>query len=217
MRRPTVPLIMFIGFIALFMGSIAINYKAIGETTKDIDFSKYNKAAVESNEDKAMGIDYEDADPEELRNVSELECVEEKYPVLPEIPLEGAIQIEIQKLCEKYTVSYPLILAMIEHETHFIEEYKGEHVGLMQVSTKWCADIADELDVSMLDTLGSVEVGICYIAQLLEKYQGEPALALMEYNMGGKALELYRKGYVSEYAKNILQQAEKWKRMAYGK
>lgn len=217
MRRPTVPLIMFIGFIALFLGSIAINYKAAGETTKDIDFSKYKTAAVESNEDKAMGIDYEDVDPEELRNVSELECVEEKYPVLPEIPLEGAIQIEIQKLCEKYTVSYPLILAMIEHETRFVEEYQGEHVGLMQVSTKWCADIADELDVSMLNTLGSVEVGICYIAQLLEKYQGEPALALMVYNQGGNAVEVYRMGHVSTYAKSIIQREENWKDLVYGR
>ena len=210
-------LTMTIGFLAIVAATLVSNFDSKGQQDKpEILWEKY-QMQIETNEEKAMGIDYEDVDVEELQDVAELGCVEALYPVSDEVPLDGEIQQEIQKLCEKYEVSYPLVLAIMERECHFKEEYEGEHVGLMQVSQKWCGKIANSLNVSMLDTLGSVEVGIFYLSKLLWENEGEPGLALMIYNMGGKAEELYRMGYMSEYARDILQKEEKWSEIVYGR
>lgn len=213
--RADAGLTMIIGCMAIVAAVVVSNFDSKGQQDKpEILWEKYQKQ-IETNEERAMGIDYEDVDVEELQDVARLGCVEVLYPVSDAVPLDAEIQQELQKLCEKYEVSYPLVLAVMERECHFKEEYEGEHVGLMQVSQKWCAKIAESLDVSMLDTLGSAEVGICYLSQLLWENEGEPGLALMIYNMGGKAVDMYRKGYVSEYARDVLQKEEKWSAIVY--
>lgn len=103
------------------------------------------------------------------------------------IPLSHSLQRYIFEICADEQVPVSLILAMIEHESHFNADVisSTDDYGLMQINTvnhEWlkeeyrCAD--------MLDPYQNVFCGIQIISSYLEKYDGDFHKALMAYNMG---------------------------------
>ncbi len=117
---------------------------------------------------------------------------EDILPETPEleyfnIPLSHSLQRYIFEICADEQVPVSLVLAMIEHESHFNADTisSTDDYGLMQINTinhEWlkeeyrCAD--------MLDPYQNVFCGIQIISSYLEKYNGDFHKALMAYNMG---------------------------------
>lgn len=162
-------------------------------------------------EDEVLGVEYTTEEyRRELQDVTTLSCVRPRCAILEDLPLLPTFQIEIQELCDKYSVDYALILAIMDRETggtfNTAIDRTREHVGAMQISTHWFKKKAKEMELDMYDELDSIELGISYLRELLEKYEGEPALAVMSYNMGeGRATELYRKGYINKYTESVMR------------
>lgn len=134
----------------------------------------------------------------------------------PELTQEQYIQNYILKICELYPYVDPyMIMGQVWVESRYDPNaisISGEHVGLMQVSTRWHADRANRLGVeNLFDIYGNLFVGINYMAELIDQ-TGSPALSLMIYNMG--YVEPYRlldQGIISEYAKQVLAKAEEYR------
>lgn len=111
---------------------------------------------------------------------------------------------------EKYGIPKELIISMAYQESRFhTTSRNGSCLGIMQVSTRWHAARAKRLGVkNFYDMYGSMLLGTDYYSAILKKYK-DPALALMMYNMGPKrAMELYKQGIITNYAKDILQRAK---------
>lgn len=121
---------------------------------------------------------------------------------------EDYINDYVELICESYSnVTPELVESVILSESGYNPKAKnGNHVGLMQVSTKWHKDRASNLGVKDLyDPYGNILVGVNYLDELIAQTDGDVAWALMIYNMGHKkAYKLYSQGNISSYASIIL-------------
>jgi soluble lytic murein transglycosylase-like protein len=84
-----------------------------------------------------------------------------------------------------------LVLAVIQQESRFVTTAHGpgNSIGLMQVRPFVAADVARRHNIpwrgakSLLDPAVNVQIGACYLGEMLEMYH-DPALAIAAYNMG---------------------------------
>lgn len=139
---------------------------------------------------QASGPGYNDISQTENRTVIELtERVAEIYPVCPE-----------------------LLQAMVFYESsNKMSARSGKCIGYMQVSTKYHGGRANKLGVSLYDGYGNILTGTDYLMDLCEQY-GDVATALMVYNGTSDAVERGETGDLTDYARNILDLAEKLER-----
>lgn len=95
---------------------------------------------------------------------------------------------------EKYKVEENLIYAVIKAESNFKQEAVSnkEAIGVMQLMEETAKDVAKknaiELDFEnarqeLFDVHKNIEIGTCYLATLLERYQNKE-VALAAYNAG---------------------------------
>lgn len=130
---------------------------------------------------------------------------------------EELIEHYIFQICQDYPNVNPyLITGQVWVESRFDPKavsVSGEHVGLMQVSTKWHRHRADRLGVTdMTDIYGNLLIGIDYMSELLSQTHDE-ALSLMIYNMGYvEPYKLQAQGIVSSYAKSVMAKADEYER-----
>jgi soluble lytic murein transglycosylase-like protein len=122
-----------------------------------------------------------------------------------DVPLSHDVQDHIFTECEKYDISPAVIVAMIDHESDF-DTYNlgddGRAAGLMQIQAKWHLKRMIKLDCTdLFDPYQNITVGVNYLAELLDKYDGDIAKALVAYNQGSY------KGTITNYAKEILNNA----------
>lgn len=108
-----------------------------------------------------------------------------------------------------YGICPEFLYAIAAKESWYTNDAKnGSCVGVMQVSQYWhawrCAEFG--LKVSDLyDPYVNMMVGAWYLSDLFEKYDGDPAPVLMEYNGDSAGLSNYWKtGKMSKYAEWIL-------------
>lgn len=95
----------------------------------------------------------------------------------------------IQKYARQYGVEENLVRAIIRQESCFNQSARS-HVGatgLMQLMP----GTADVLGVNMHDSQQNIRGGIKYIAQMLQKFDGDKRLALAAYNAGPGAVIKY--------------------------
>lgn len=123
------------------------------------------------------------------------------------VPLEKELQDYIADKCREYHIAPEVVIAMCEHESSYNEKAIGDDgrsFGLMQVMAKWHVERMTELNCeNLLDARQNIAVGIDYLAELLDKYDGDIAKALTAYNRG------HHSGTVTQYAKTILATAER--------
>lgn len=146
--------------------------------------------------------------------VAENEETAELSPPAParnyfDVPLSHDVQNHIFTECEKYNISPAIIVAMIERESDF-DTYNlgddGRAAGLMQIQAKWHLKRMIQLDCTdLFDPYQNITVGIDYLAELLNRHDGDIAKALVAYNQGSY------KGTITNYAKSILNNAEELK------
>ena len=119
------------------------------------------------------------------------------------------------RIANQYSLDPYLVKSVISMESNWNPKAIGDHgrsIGLMQIQPRWHYKRMQKLGVTDLtDPYANILVGVDYLAELVLK-QKDTALALMVYNMGPrKASELYLKGQISPYAKEIMSNARQLK------
>ena len=123
------------------------------------------------------------------------------------IPLDAHLQNYIVETSNTYGITPEIIMAMIDRESDFDSTEIGDNgqaYGLMQIWPKWHYERMQRLCCTdLLDPYHNVTVGIDYLCELLNKYDGDMAKALTAYNRGHYA------GTMTEYAKAVIAAAER--------
>lgn len=123
------------------------------------------------------------------------------------IPLDKELQHYIIVQSHAHGIQPQIVMAMIDRESGFDIEQVGDNgnsFGLMQIQPRWHYGRMLELEsTDLFNPYHNVTVGIDYLAEKLDKYDGDIAKALVAYNQGSY------KGTVTAYAKAVLENAEK--------
>lgn len=108
------------------------------------------------------------------------------------VPLDDELQKYIEKLCKENEVPSPIVMAVIAVETGgtFNPDSMGDYVdgypqsfGLMQIYASEHTERCKNLNaVNLLDPYQNVRVGIDFLAELIDIYEGDWDKALSFYN-----------------------------------
>lgn len=154
-------------------------------------------------------------EPVEIPVEEEIPVVEE-VKILYDVPLDADLQDHIIEACRIHGIDPAIVLGMIQRETQFSPELIGDggkSFGLMQIQKRWHEDRMEKLNVTdLMNPYQNVVVGIDYLAELLEKYDGDLEMALIGYNSGptGAREDYFSKGiYSNGYSREVLANSEK--------
>lgn len=129
------------------------------------------------------------------------------------------ISVEAQVSCYEYGKMYDicpeLLMAMIEAESSGNPKAEnGDCKGLMQISERWHTGRMAEIGADDIwNETDNIHIGANYLHELFNKYE-DVALVLMVYNGESDAVEKAENGYISDYARKILDRSaelERWK------
>lgn len=124
------------------------------------------------------------------------------YPV----PLDEALQIHIIEQAEANHIDPAIVFAMAGIESGYDPNAvgdDGEAWGLCQVQPKWHYARMQRLDCTdLLNPYQNATVAVDFLAEQMERYNGNIAKALTAYNMG------HYDGTVTEYAMKVLELAQ---------
>lgn len=138
------------------------------------------------------------------------ETIEEQDFEPWDIPLSDNLQQHIHSLCEKYDVSYAMVIAMIDVESSFDSKAVSStsDYGLMQINA-----INHKDNMDYLNPYDNVEHGIKALNRLAEKYN-EADLVAMCWNCGeAGARKLWREGiYSTEYSERVIKKKIEYER-----
>lgn len=111
-------------------------------------------------------------------------------------------------LCSGYNMDFTLVMALIEHESHFDPAAisKTNDYGYMQINVQnheWLTETLGVTDYT--DPYQNIRAGVFVLRKLFERYQ-DVELVLMAYNMGENgAGRLWDKGvFRTDYTQEIL-------------
>lgn len=116
----------------------------------------------------------------------------------------------VNDICKEYDVDSNIVKAIIWHESRGIPNVQNRRcIGLMQVDTYWNRDRMSRLNAwDLYDPRNNILVGVDLLSELIDDYDSE-TLAVMLY--GGdhnEAFQMWRRGYIPGYAREILAIAE---------
>ena len=129
------------------------------------------------------------------------------------------ISVEAQVSCyeygEMYDICPELLMAMIEAESSGNPKAEnGDCKGLMQISERWHSGRMEEIGADDIwSETDNIHIGANYLHELFNRYE-DVALVLMVYNGESDAAEKAENGYISDYARKILDRSaelERWK------
>ena len=129
------------------------------------------------------------------------------------------ISVEAQVSCyeygEMYDICPELLMAMIEAESSGNPKAEnGDCKGLMQISERWHTGRMEEIGADDIwSETDNIHIGANYLHELFNRYE-DVALVLMVYNGESDAIEKAENGYISDYARKILDRSaelERWK------
>nr|DAG52234.1 MAG TPA: hypothetical protein [Caudoviricetes sp.] len=141
-------------------------------------------------------------------------------PVMANEEIEPThISVEAQVSCyeygEMYDICPELLMAMIEAESSGNPKAEnGDCKGLMQISEKWHTGRMEDIGAEDIwSETDNIHIGANYLYELFNRYE-DVALVLMVYNGESDAVEKAENGYISDYARKILDRSaelERWK------
>lgn len=146
---------------------------------------------------------------EQVKEEEKVEVVKDGYFLYDIIPLHGDLQLHAQKLCREHHVAFSFFIAMLESESSFATDAKGDSgnsVGLMQINKpNW-----DRYGLNAFVPEDNIEIGIRMMSEYIEKYQ-EFDMVVMCYKAGeGKALELREQGIRLSACDSVAENAIWW-------
>lgn len=126
--------------------------------------------------------------------------------------LSETMQIYTYCTCRHYEVDYATVLAMFEMESGYRQDADNDGaVGYMQIIPTHHWDRMERLKVTDIrDPYQNIKVGVDYLAELLEKYDGDYERALTAYRWGatGAQEEYFSQGQTcSKYSQAVLETA----------
>ena len=131
------------------------------------------------------------------------------------VPLDDELQLFIINLCEEHHIDPAVVISIIDAESDFDADAIGDNgasFGLMQIQARWHRERMDKLGVTnLLDPYQNVKVGVDYLAELLDSYDGNVAKALIAYNAGqlGAYKYYFSSGvYSNDYSEEVLAEIE---------
>ena len=131
-----------------------------------------------------------------------------------DVPLDYDLQVYIIQTCEDLNIDAAVVMAMIFYESSYDASAIGDggnSLGLMQIQERWHKERMERLDVTnLLHPYQNVTVGIDFLAELLDEYDGNVEMALMAYNAGRDGADEYwfSKGeYSNEYSQKVTELA----------
>lgn len=95
------------------------------------------------------------------------------------------------KAARKYKVPLPLLLAVARGESNFEPRARSnkECLGIMQIQWPGTArDLGIRRKSDLFNPCINIDAGARYLSQLLDKYEGDPYLAVAAYNYGPNAV-----------------------------
>ncbi len=136
--------------------------------------------------------------------------------VLYDVPLDAELQAYIIEQAEAHGIDPAIVISMIYHESTYNADAVGDNgnsLGLMQINPQWHEERMSKLSCTdLLDPYQNITVGIDYLAELCNSYDGNIEMALTAYNFGptGADKHFFSKGtYSSQYSRYVLATAEK--------
>ena len=107
-----------------------------------------------------------------------------------EVSLHNQFDSIIQNMSEKYKVPFNLVKNVINAESSFNPNAVSVHgaLGLMQLMPKTASWLGIK---DPLNPVENIEGGVKYLSSLLQKYNGNPQLALAAYNAGPGNVDKY--------------------------
>ena len=144
---------------------------------------------------------------EETGEAEQVPVQEEEVPVAPyDVPLSKGLQLHIIETAEFYGIDPAIIFAIAYHESTYNPKAIGDNgnsIGLLQVQERWHGARMGRLGAdNLLDPYQNVLVGVDFLAELLDRYDGDMAKALVAYNRG------HYSGTITYYAKAVMEKAE---------
>lgn len=119
-----------------------------------------------------------------------------------DVPLDIALQNHIFNLAAEYCINPKYIIAIIAEESAFNAQTTGDNgasIGLMQIQPKWHGERIKRLSCfNLYDPFQNITVGVDYLSELLNKYDGDIVKAIVAYQQGSF------KGEVTPYAADVL-------------
>lgn len=119
-----------------------------------------------------------------------------------DVPLDIALQNHIFNLAAEYCINPKYIIAIIAEESAFNAQITGDNgasIGLMQIQPKWHGERIKRLSCfNLYDPFQNITVGVDYLSELLNKYDGDIVKAIVAYQQGSF------KGEMTPYATDVL-------------
>lgn len=135
-----------------------------------------------------------------------------------DIPIDIDLLDHIQGLCADYVIPVELVLAVIETESCYEADAVSPvgAIGLMQIIPEFHEDRMNRLNCTdLFDPYQNVTVGMDFLSELIDKYDGSFHKALTAYNYGQKGAndKFFGQGtYQTEYSLKVLETTEKIKK-----
>lgn len=146
-----------------------------------------------------------------IQSVSEESANREAISFYP-IPMDHDLQAHIIHTCQDYGIDPAVVMAMVNQESSFNAGAigdDGESSGLLQVQEKHHKARMERLGVDdLLNPYQNATVAIDYLAELLEKYDGDLEMALTAYNCGptGAYRNYFQHGiHSNEYSRDVIR------------
>lgn len=161
-------------------------------------------------------IQTEPVAPEIHISTKELSEIPRTYQDADFVPLPVSMtesdQAVVFAICQEYGVAFPLVMAIIEHESHFDRMARSQtgDSGYMQINDCNVARLSDLGFSDLYDLEQNVGAGVYILKELFLKYEGDTTFVIMAYNAGEKgAREMRESGiYETKYTVEILERAE---------
>lgn len=131
---------------------------------------------------------------------------EEKQYLYFDIDLSLDLQEYTQDACDAYNIPTELALAVMQVESQYqTDAVNGQCVGLFQINLDYADAYYENLNIENIeDPKDNILCGIWYLSSLIQKYD-DLNLALMNYNLGNKANELWEEGVTeTEYTRKVI-------------
>lgn len=171
---------------------------------------------IDELREKEPEVNWDEIEIEEIEIPEE---EEKQYKASDNIALKPELQIFTHEKCDEYGVSYPLILALMESESTFLEDVGNERIlggkegearyyGYMQLSSGNIYKAKTEYDLDAHTPEGNIEMAIILMAKYRIKYN-EPTAELTAYKAGEGAADMG----VRLNFERILRRAEDFERI----
>lgn len=128
------------------------------------------------------------------------------------VPMTDTDQEIVFGICQEHGVAFPLVMAIIEHESHFDRTARSQSgdSGYMQINDCNAERLSDLGFSDLYDLEQNIGAGVYILKELFSKYESDATFVLMAYNAGEKGARNMRESgiYETEYTVEILERAE---------